>query len=209
VHPHRRTAFIFQLDRTLDGWGCYWAWQKFQELTSALAWLRFVGGRRLQMLLERVVLQTQCAGGLVEPVFVGEGRRFLPEVLGQSGTFVGLSAAPPIELATRPGQGHGNVRRLSGAHQSVSEKSVSPARPTTRPMGRRSSGTHRPQLTIPDKKNYFMQACRKDTTLQVIWGYVLLGALVTRFAVLFTAGGPAGRFADEKKEKDKRQQETG
>jgi len=33
--------------------------------------------------------------------------------------------------------------------------------------------------------------------LQVILGYVLLGALVTRFAVLFTAGGPAGSFADE------------
>jgi hypothetical protein len=29
----------------------------------------------------------------------------------------------------------------------------------------------------------------------VILGYVLLGALVTRFAVLFTAGGPAGRFS--------------
>ncbi|UCC23437.1 MAG: hypothetical protein JSW23_05130, partial [Planctomycetota bacterium] len=27
--------------------------------------------------------------------------------------------------------------------------------------------------------------------VQVILGYVLLGALVTRFAVLFTAGGPA------------------
>ncbi len=35
-------------------------------------------------------------------------------------------------------------------------------------------------------------------TFQVIFGYVLLGALVTRFAVLFTAGGPAGKFADEK-----------
>ena len=34
--------------------------------------------------------------------------------------------------------------------------------------------------------------------LQVILGYVLLGALVTRFAVLFTAGGPAGRFSKEK-----------
>jgi uncharacterized protein YjbI with pentapeptide repeats len=34
-------------------------------------------------------------------------------------------------------------------------------------------------------------------TIQVILGYVLLGALVTRFAVLFTAGGPAGRFADD------------
>ena len=31
--------------------------------------------------------------------------------------------------------------------------------------------------------------------LQVILGYVLLGALVTRFAVLFRAGGPAGKFA--------------
>ena len=31
--------------------------------------------------------------------------------------------------------------------------------------------------------------------MQVILGYVLLGALVTRFAVLFTAGGPAGRFS--------------
>jgi hypothetical protein len=34
--------------------------------------------------------------------------------------------------------------------------------------------------------------------IQVVLGYVLLGALVTRFAVLFTAGGPAGKFADEK-----------
>ena len=33
--------------------------------------------------------------------------------------------------------------------------------------------------------------------LQVILGYVLLGALVTRFAVLFTAGGPAGKFSKE------------
>jgi hypothetical protein len=33
--------------------------------------------------------------------------------------------------------------------------------------------------------------------LQVILGYVLLGALVTRFAVLFTAGGPAGKFTEE------------
>jgi len=39
--------------------------------------------------------------------------------------------------------------------------------------------------------------------LQVILGYVLLGALVTRFAVLFTAGGPAGKFADEKEDKKK------
>jgi len=44
-------------------------------------------------------------------------------------------------------------------------------------------------------------------SLQVIMGYVLLGALVTRFAVLFTAGGPAGRFADEKEKKEKTCQE--
>ena len=40
--------------------------------------------------------------------------------------------------------------------------------------------------------------------LQVILGYLLLGALITRFAVLFAAGGPAGRFAEsapEAKEK--------
>jgi len=41
-------------------------------------------------------------------------------------------------------------------------------------------------------------------TFQVILGYVLLGALVTRFAVLFTAGGPAGKFADEKEKEDKK-----
>jgi len=35
-------------------------------------------------------------------------------------------------------------------------------------------------------------------SLQVILGYVLLGALVTRFAVLFTAGGPAGKFSNDK-----------
>ena len=35
-------------------------------------------------------------------------------------------------------------------------------------------------------------------SFQVILGYVLLGALVTRFAVLFTAGGPAGKFAEKK-----------
>ncbi len=34
--------------------------------------------------------------------------------------------------------------------------------------------------------------------VQVIFGYVLLGALVTRFAVLFTAGGPAGTFEEER-----------
>jgi uncharacterized protein YjbI with pentapeptide repeats len=37
-------------------------------------------------------------------------------------------------------------------------------------------------------------------SFQMILGFVLLGALVTRFAVLFTAGGPAGKFANEKKD---------
>ena len=36
--------------------------------------------------------------------------------------------------------------------------------------------------------------------LQVLSGYVLLGALVTRFAVLFTAGGPSARLAEEEGE---------
>jgi uncharacterized protein YjbI with pentapeptide repeats len=31
--------------------------------------------------------------------------------------------------------------------------------------------------------------------LQMVTGYMFLGALVTRFAILFTAGGPAGKFA--------------
>ena len=45
-------------------------------------------------------------------------------------------------------------------------------------------------------------------SLQMILGFVLLGALVTRFAVLFTAGGPAGKFAEEKKEENQND-ETG
>ena len=35
-------------------------------------------------------------------------------------------------------------------------------------------------------------------TLQVLLGYFLLGALVTRLAIMFTAGGPAGKYADDK-----------
>ncbi len=38
--------------------------------------------------------------------------------------------------------------------------------------------------------------------LQAILGYLLLGALVTRFAIMFTAGGPAGKFSDEKKKEN-------
>jgi len=36
--------------------------------------------------------------------------------------------------------------------------------------------------------------------VQVIFGYVLLGALVTRLAILFTTGGPAGQFTSMNKE---------
>jgi hypothetical protein len=45
-------------------------------------------------------------------------------------------------------------------------------------------------------------------TFQVILGYVLLGALVTRFAVLFTAGGPAGKFADDNEQKTENRGQT-
>jgi hypothetical protein len=37
--------------------------------------------------------------------------------------------------------------------------------------------------------------------VQVILVYALLGTLVTRFAVLFMAGGPAGKFANEQEDK--------
>jgi uncharacterized protein YjbI with pentapeptide repeats len=40
--------------------------------------------------------------------------------------------------------------------------------------------------------------------VQVILGYVLLGALVTRFAVLFTAGGPARKFTPMSRETKKK-----
>jgi len=40
--------------------------------------------------------------------------------------------------------------------------------------------------------------------VQVLLGYVLLAALVTRFAVLFTAGGPAGSFSKRPKKQTKK-----
>ena len=40
--------------------------------------------------------------------------------------------------------------------------------------------------------------------LQVFCGYFLLGAIVTRLSILFTAGGPAGRFTKKKNEQIKR-----
>lgn len=43
--------------------------------------------------------------------------------------------------------------------------------------------------------------------VQVILGYVLLGALVTRFAVLFMAGGPAGKFTQGKETKSEKKME--
>jgi uncharacterized protein YjbI with pentapeptide repeats len=39
--------------------------------------------------------------------------------------------------------------------------------------------------------------------VQVIFGYILLGALITRLAVLFTAGGPAAHFSKRKSRDDK------
>jgi hypothetical protein len=44
-----------------------------------------------------------------------------PEFFGQLGVFAVL-AAPLVELATRRGQGNRNVRWLSAAHQSFSQK---------------------------------------------------------------------------------------
>jgi len=35
-------------------------------------------------------------------------------------------------------------------------------------------------------------------TLQVLTGYVLLGALITRLSILFTAGGPSANFVNER-----------
>ena len=43
--------------------------------------------------------------------------------------------------------------------------------------------------------------------IQVLLGYVMLGALVTRFAVLFTAGGPAGKFTEMDEETKKKLEE--
>ncbi len=40
--------------------------------------------------------------------------------------------------------------------------------------------------------------------LQVFCGYFLLGAIVTRLSILFTAGGPAGRFSKRKNEQIER-----
>ena len=36
---------------------------------------------------------------------------------------------------------------------------------------------------------------------QVLLGYVLLGALITRFAILFSGEGPAGKFSKQKEKK--------
>ena len=39
--------------------------------------------------------------------------------------------------------------------------------------------------------------------VQVMLGYILLGALVTRFAVLFASGGPAQRFPEERRPRER------
>ena len=49
-------------------------------------------------------------------------------------------------------------------------------------------------------------------TIQVLLGYTLLGALITRFAILFTADGPAGKFVamdEETEEGLKKNKEKG
>lgn len=45
-------------------------------------------------------------------------------------------------------------------------------------------------------------------TIQVLLGYILLGALITRFAIMFTAGGPAGKFTELNKEQGARLNES-
>ncbi len=44
--------------------------------------------------------------------------------------------------------------------------------------------------------------------VQVILGYVLLGAMITRFAILFAAGGPAGTFSETKPQKTQKDEKT-
>ena len=80
------------------------------------------------MLLERLVLQAQDAGGLVDPVLPGERRGFRPQLPGQSLT-TSLPAAPLIKLASCKGKRSWDIHGWSGAHQRFSRKSVSPARP--------------------------------------------------------------------------------
>ena len=38
-------------------------------------------------------------------------------------------------------------------------------------------------------------------TFNVLFGYIFLGALVTRFGILFTGGGPISNLTDESKKK--------
>ena len=45
------------------------------------------------------------------------------------------------------------------------------------------------------------QAGQIALIVQVLLGYVMLGVLVTRIAVLFTSGGPAGKFVKMDKKK--------
>ena len=52
------------------------------------------------------------------------------------------------------------------------------------------------------------QAGQIALMVQVLLGYVMLGVLVTRIAVLFTTGGPAGKFVKMKKEIKAKPDET-
>jgi hypothetical protein len=93
---------------------------------------------------------------------MGKGHGFPPEFLGQAGMGA-VSAPPAIQLATCGPQDDGKIRGWAAVHRSLSHKSVSPARPTTRSMSRRSSQGGRPQPKIPMSTNHFMQFYRKDT----------------------------------------------
>ena len=53
--------------------------------------------------------------------------------------------------------------------------------------------SNKPQSSQRTQRN------RNENDQEVFNFVITVGTLVTRFAVLFTAGGPAGKFADEKK----------
>lgn len=136
--------------------------QKLNEVGRNLLWIRCLRGSGREVLFERVVLQPQCRGRLVEPVRAGEMHGFLPQVEGQASPF-GLAASPAIELARGSTQGHRKVCRSAGVHRSVSHQRSRRQRPTTRSMGPRSSRIHRHQLRIPSRHSHFMHPCRKHT----------------------------------------------
>jgi hypothetical protein len=121
MHPYRHAAAISPLDRAFNRAGSHHTGHKINEIRLGLCRDQFIGTGFIEVLLKRVVIQAQCTGGLVEPVLSGQACGPTPEFFGQSGVFAVL-AAPLVELATRRGQGNRNVRWLSAAHQSFSQK---------------------------------------------------------------------------------------